>query len=83
MPSKTPNSLLADFISEAALARQLDVDIRSVQRWKALGLGPPYTMVGRRPVYRLEAVRAWLLSREKKPPRERAGRRQSLTSIRI
>lgn len=74
-PPPATTGVLADFISEAALADQLDVGIRTLREWRRLGKGPAPTLVSRKLYYRAKSIQDWLLSREKKAPRERAGRR--------
>lgn len=71
--------VLAGLIGEAALADQLNVSIRSLREWRRQRKGPASTLLGRRIYYRITTVQDWLLARERKSPRERAGRRQSLT----
>jgi len=67
--------LLAGYLSEQQLADQLDIGLRTLRTWRKERLGPPVTMVGRRRMFRIEAVQAWLQSREQKMPRE--GSRQA------
>jgi hypothetical protein len=71
------HAVLADFISENALAKQLDVGVRTLREWRRLGKGPPVTWIGRKLYFRITSIEEWLRSREKKAPRERAGRRQT------
>jgi len=68
--------VLADFISEAALVKQLDIGVRTLREWRRRGIGPAPTLIGRKLYYRAKSIQDWLLSREKKVPRERTGRRQ-------
>jgi hypothetical protein len=50
----------ATFLSEADVARVLHVARRTIQRWREVGGGPPYTRVGeRRIVYAADALRRW------------------------
>jgi hypothetical protein len=69
--------ILADFLDEDELSHQLNIGARTLREWRRTGRGPPFVQVGRRIVYRLESIRAWLLTHERRPPRERAGRRQA------
>ena len=75
------NILLADFLSETELSDQLDVGTRTLREWRRTGRGPPYVLISRSVFYRVEAVRSWLLAGEKRPPRERVGRRQAQTTL--
>jgi phage terminase Nu1 subunit (DNA packaging protein) len=66
-----PNGdLLAGYLTEQQAADQLGVGLRTLRTWRRQGLGPPITYLGRRPVFRLEALRDWLRQRERQMPRE-------------
>jgi hypothetical protein len=41
-----------DLLSQAAAARYLGVSVSSLERWRAQGIGPKVTWIGRRPKYR-------------------------------
>jgi excisionase family DNA binding protein len=47
-------------MSEQELADYLGVHVDTVRRWRRLGTGPPYVLVGTKPRYRPSAVEAWL-----------------------
>lgn len=48
----------------------------TLKRWEGARTGPPCVRVGRRVVYRLEAVRDWLREQEaRKHPSKTGGRR--------
>jgi hypothetical protein len=64
-------NILADYISRPALALQLHKSERTLARWEVLRIGPAVTKIGQQPHYRVEAVRAWLRSREQQMPRAR------------
>lgn len=65
-------NILADYISRQTLAEQLNVCERSIARYENAADGLPVTIVGGRKLYRLDAVRAWLAARERRPnPRRR------------
>jgi hypothetical protein len=53
-------SLLAGFITEEELAKELGHCERTLARWRRLRIGPPYVMNGRDAIYNVEAARAWL-----------------------
>jgi hypothetical protein len=74
--STTEGGLLADFYTEQELAEEVRKDIRTVQRWRKLRIGPPVTFVGKTPFYRKPAARAWLSRRERTPPDRRRGSAQ-------
>jgi len=51
---------LADYVSPAELAGHLGISRRTLDRLHALRRGPPRTRIGRKVLYRLDAVREWL-----------------------
>lgn len=69
---------LEGFVSEEDYAARRGVSIRTCQRDRQLRQSPPYVVIGRRVYYRVEAVRDWLIARERtddrKPAAPRAGR---------
>jgi transcriptional regulator GlxA family with amidase domain len=69
--TETTGGLLADYLTEDALAKQLNVTARTLQRWRRQRVGPPVTYIGRVPYYRVESSRAWLMQREVPMVRER------------
>jgi predicted DNA-binding transcriptional regulator AlpA len=70
-PSPPRQKIRSGYLNEAELADELGVSRRTVWRWRCDGEGPPVTMLGRVPLFRIEAVEQWLLTRERKMPRER------------
>jgi excisionase family DNA binding protein len=50
-------------MSERELARYLNLSLRTVQRWRAEGKGPPVLWAHNRPRYRKAEVDAWLQRR--------------------
>jgi hypothetical protein len=56
--------ILAEFLTLEALASELQRNKRTLDRWNALGNGPPRTRVGRRVLYRRTSVQKWLLEQE-------------------
>ena len=63
--------ILSDYLTERELAEQLGRGPRTIQRWRAMRQGPTPTFIGATPVYRIDAVRAWLRSREERVSRTR------------
>ena len=57
--------LLDDYLSPDQLAEELGKSARTIARWDRLIIGPPKTLVGKRPFYRRDAVRQWLLRKER------------------
>ena len=62
----SPNdyAILQDYISRPKLAAELNICERTLIRWTDLGDAPPITKIGRRPMYRCQAVKEWLARRE-------------------
>ncbi len=65
-------SVLAEYMTRNELAAQLDRCARTLDRWHSLRIGPPRTILGRRVLYRRQAVAAGLLAQEETPPSSRA-----------
>jgi hypothetical protein len=57
---KGATSLLADYWREHELAQELNKHQRTIKRWRDLGIGPPYTLLGVEVVYPINKARAWL-----------------------
>jgi hypothetical protein len=74
------NLLLAGYIGEIELAKQLGVGLRTLREWRTKGVGPPITYIGRRPHFKISSVTAWLDSRERKMPRAHLPRDRRRTS---
>ena len=70
--------LLTGWLNRSDLARELTLSVDTLQRWESRRVGPPCVRVGRKVLYRMEAVREWLRDQEaRKQPANRAvaGRR--------
>lgn len=61
---RAQDGVLDDYMDDDDLARELGVTPRTVARWRALREAPPVTRIGRRVMYRREAVKKWLEERE-------------------
>jgi hypothetical protein len=59
--------LLSEFFEKEQLANELNKTPRTLDRWDALGMGPPRTRVGRRVLYRRTSVQKWLAAQEQSP----------------
>ncbi len=57
-------ALLDGWLDRAELARQLALSVDTLQRWETRRVGPPCVRVGRKVLYRKEAVRDWLKEQE-------------------
>lgn len=67
----TKSGILSDYISDEELAEELRVHPRTLKAWRAKGIGPPVTWIGKKPFSYLPSAREWLRSREQRMPRER------------
>ena len=56
--------LLSGWLNRADLARELTLSVDTLQRWETRRMGPPCVRVGRKVLYRMEAVRDWLREQE-------------------
>jgi hypothetical protein len=56
--------LLSEFFEKEELAKELNKTPRTLDRWDALGIGPPRTRVGRKVLYRRTSVQRWLAAQE-------------------
>ncbi|MBU9710120.1 helix-turn-helix domain-containing protein [Paenibacillus sp. AK121] len=60
------DKLLDGMVSRQDLAQQLGLSADTLRRWEAEGDGPASIRVGRRVLYRVSVVNAWLRARERK-----------------
>jgi hypothetical protein len=58
------DTVLSEYLTPEELAGELGICKRTLDRWQASRSGPPRVTVGRRPLYRREAVTLWLRKRE-------------------
>ena len=56
--------LLTGWLDRANLARELTLSVDTLQRWETRRMGPPCVRVGRKVLYRMEAIRDWLCEQE-------------------
>jgi hypothetical protein len=63
MSSSEP--ILSEFLTKEELAAELRRNARTLDRWDALGMGPPRTHVGRKVLYRRASVHKWLCAQER------------------
>ena len=52
MQPRDNRGIIADLITEAELANQLGRSVRTLKRWRAQRIGPPYIRLGREVRYR-------------------------------
>ena len=57
--------ILSEFLTKEELAAELRRNPRTLDRWDALGMGPPRTHVGRKVLYRRASVQKWLCAQER------------------
>ncbi|WP_299129435.1 helix-turn-helix domain-containing protein [uncultured Amaricoccus sp.] len=57
-------NLLVGWVDRAELARELTISVDTLQRWETRRVGPPCVRVGRKVLYRKDAVREWLREQE-------------------
>ena len=80
LPAPAETNIFLDYIDEDEYCRQRGISVRTAQRDRQLRQCPPYTVIGQRVMYRIEAVRTWLLERERQVERKasapRAGGRK-------
>jgi hypothetical protein len=62
----TTSTILDGYLTKSRLAEELGTTKRTIDRWHQLRIGPPRTVIGRKILYRIEAVREWLESREQR-----------------
>ncbi len=77
-PTATP-ALLDGWLTRARVAEDIGVSVDTLQRWETARTGPPCVRIGRKVLYRADAFREWLISRERAPtlgktPRSGVGR---------
>jgi hypothetical protein len=60
-----PDPILSDFLTKEELSAELCRNPRTLDRWDALGMGPPRTLVGRKVLYRRASVQKWLHAQER------------------
>ena len=58
------SGLLTGWLNRTDLARELPLSVDTLQRWESRRVGPPCVRVGRKVLYRMEAVRDWLREQE-------------------
>jgi len=71
--SETPR-LLDGWLSRPQVAAEVGVSVDTLQRWETRRIGPPCVRIGRKVLYRADAFREWLISRERGPLTNKAPR---------
>ena len=60
------HSGLQEFLTERELAQLFRVSVRTVQRWRLTGDGPPFCAFGGRRIYPREDAMSWALTRRRR-----------------
>ena len=60
-------ALLDDYLTDAELAEELHVSLRTIKRWRNARTGPPCIYVRKRPLTLRETARKWLRELERRP----------------
>ncbi|MDO5643726.1 MAG: transcriptional regulator [Paracoccus sp. (in: a-proteobacteria)] len=55
------------WMSRTDLARELGLTVDTLARWETRRIGPPCIRIGRKVLYRIEAVQDWMCSQERGP----------------
>jgi hypothetical protein len=63
--------LLIDYLPERQAAEELLQKLRTLRLWRAQGIGPAWTRIGRRIFYSRSALLNWVASNEVKPVRSK------------
>ena len=64
-------SSVPELLTQQQLANELEVSVRTLERWRREGTGPSWVRVGRSPRYRRQDIDRWLeATRRERPQRE-------------
>ena len=66
------DSPISEYLTKDALACELGLSTRTLDRWSVLRIGPPRTRAGRAVLYSRTKVREWLESQTEELPAARA-----------
>jgi hypothetical protein len=64
-PAAKSAPLLGGWLTRAQVAAEIGVSVDTLARWGTRRIGPPCVRIGRKVLYRAEAFREWLVSRER------------------
>jgi hypothetical protein len=62
-PDKAP--ILDGYLTEAELAKEFGRSTRTIARWRTIGEGPPWIVLGRQIFYRKTTAATWLAGLER------------------
>lgn len=57
------------YVTASRLAEMLGITVRTLSRWNALRIGPPKIVIGKKVLFDLAKLPAWLATREMQPTR--------------
>jgi excisionase family DNA binding protein len=61
-------SSVPELLTQQQLAKELQVSVRTLERWRREGTGPPWVRVGRSPRYRRQDIDRWLEATRRERP---------------
>lgn len=65
-PRQEAGRLLDEYLLPADLAAELNICVKTLDRWRIEGSGPPITKIGRKSYYSKTGVVIWLRAREQR-----------------
>jgi hypothetical protein len=68
-------SILENYLTEKALARQINKTPRTLQNWRQRRIGPPWTNLGKTVLYDPDEFLAWLKAQQRPVPNRRTDHR--------
>lgn len=60
LSSSAPSAPGPSMINDLDLAKWLGISRKTLQKWRSLGMGPPYVKFGTKVVYRVEDIEAYI-----------------------
>jgi excisionase family DNA binding protein len=64
-----------ELLTQQQLADELQLSLRTLERWRQQGTGPAFIQVGRSPRYRRSDINTWLDQQRRTGDKERGGQR--------
>ncbi len=64
-PAAKSAPLLGGWLTRTQIAAEIGVSVDTLAPWGTLRVGPPCVRIGRKVLYRADAFREWLVSRER------------------
>lgn len=63
--SQNPKKNKDPFLTNERAAEYLGVSPRTTEKWRCNGEGPKYTLIGKRPMYRVSSLEEYIESRQR------------------